>query len=106
MDPIFDVVGEVAEFTMNKIRDICLFFHCEGLLWKLFWSETEWSDFEENDPVRARHVKLKTDNFMKWFELQSFKMPITKDVYDWYQKHRDPSYISEVNNKRNKRKKK
>lgn len=105
-DPICEAVGEVAEWTMNKIRDTCLFFHCDGLLWRLFWSEVEWSDFEEEYPERARHVKLKTDNFMKWFELQSYKMPITKDVYDWYQKHSDPNFIREVKDKRKKRNKK
>jgi hypothetical protein len=105
-DPIVEGIGEVAEFTMNKIRDICLFFHCEGLLWRLFWSEVEWSDFEEEYPERARYVKLKTDNFKKWFELQSYKMPITKDVYDWYQKHTDSNFIREVEEKRKKRKKK
>lgn len=87
-DPIIKAVGEVAEFTMNKIRDICLFFHCEGLLWSFFWSDVEWSDFEKEHPEQARYVKLKTENFKKWFELQSYKMPITKDVYDWYQNHK------------------
>ena len=98
-----DPIIKVGEFTMNKIRDICLFFHCEGLLWRFFWSEVEWSDFEEEYPERARHVKLKTENFIKWFELQSYKMPITKDVYDWYQQHSDPDFIREVKYKRHER---
>ena len=105
-DPIVEGIGEVAEFTMDKIRDVCLFFHWDGLLWKLFWSAVEWSDFEEEYPERARHVQLKTENFTKWFELQSYKMPITKDVYDWYMKHIDSNYIKEVEDKRKKRKKK
>ena len=105
-DPIVETIGKIAELTMNVIRDVCLFFHCDGLLWRLFWSDVEWSDFEEEYPERARHVKLKTDNFTKWFELQSYKMPITKDVYDWYMKHTDSNYIKEVNDKRKKRKKK
>jgi hypothetical protein len=33
-------------------------------------------------------------------------MPITKDVYDWYQKHSDPNFIREVKDKRKKREKK
>ena len=106
VDPIVEFLGELAEFTMNKIRDVCLFFNWDGLLWRLFWDNLEWSDFEEQYPERARRVQLKTDNFMKWFELQSFKMPITKDVYDWYMKHTDLSYIREVEEKRKKRKKK
>ena len=106
LENFVEKVGTVAELTMNVIRDVCLFFHCEGLLWRLFWSDVEWSVFEEQYPERARHVKLKTDNFTKWFELQSYKMPITKDVYDWYMKHTDSSYIKEVNDKRKKRKKK
>lgn len=99
-------VDTVAELTMNVIRDVCLLFNCEGLLWRLFWSDVEWSVFEGQYHERARHVKLKTENFTKWFELQSYKMPITKDVYDWYMKHTDSNYIKEVEDKRKKRKKK
>ena len=105
-DPILGRIGDVAEFAMNTIRDLCVFFHCEGLMWRFFWSDSEFEDFEEKYPERARHVKLKSENFTKWFELQSYKMPITKDVYDWYQQHSDPNFIKEVKAKRNKRKKK
>ena len=106
-DPIGNKIVELAGFYQDTVRTLMLFLHLDRWLWTCYWNtNSEFEEFEKKNPERGRRIRLKTENFMKWFELQSYKMPITKDVFDWYMKHIDAAYIREVKAKRKKEKKK
>lgn len=107
IDPIGEKICDLLGFHQALLRTLMLFLHFDRWLWTCYWNtDSEFEAFEKKNPERGRRIRLKTENFIKWFELQSYKMPITKDVFDWYMKHISQDFINEVKNKRKKRNKK
>ena len=104
IDPIGHKICDLAGFHQSLLRTLMLFLHLDRWLWTCYWNtDGEFKKFEKENPERGRRIRLKTENFMKWFELQSYKMPITKDVFDWYIKHNDAEWIRSVKEKRKKK---
>ena len=107
VNPIGEKIVALAEIYQRVVRTLMLFLHFDRWLWTCYWNtDSEFEAFEKKNPERGRRIRLKTENFLKWFELQSYKMPITKDVFDWYMKHISHDFINEVKAKRKKRNKK